>query len=125
RGHRRATWRRIRPDPWLPSIRPLLGRGHDARRTEEPEHGVGRLGALRQPRLGLLPVDHELDRLRARVVVADDLDGPTVAGAPAVGDDDAVGRLLGRADARQPDASCHGCLVYLLRDSGRWGAPPS
>src|SRR5690349_13579954 len=57
----------------------LLGR-EDPRRAEEPCDGVGRLGALGEPGARLVGVDVELDRLRARVVVADRLDRPTVAG---------------------------------------------
>ena len=66
----------------------------------------------------------ELDRLGARVVVAERLDRAAVAGAAAVGDDDAIGRLLRRADARQPDADCHVWLVLLLYRDGWGGAAP-
>src|SRR4029077_7467485 len=106
--------RRIRPGPWLPSSRPLLGGGQDARLTEEPSDGVGRLGALVEPRLCPIGIDDELGRFSARVVVPERLERSPVTGASAVGDDDAIAGLLVRADARQPDTDCHEC-----------GTPPS
>src|SRR6185503_16106560 len=87
----------------------LLGGGDDARVPEQAQDGVRGLRALGEPRLRLVFVDDERDGLGARVVVPDDLDRSPVAGAAAVGDDDSVSRLLGRANARQPDADCHGC----------------
>src|SRR6202008_3437331 len=43
-----------------------------------------------------------------------------VAGAAAVGDDDPIGWLLRRADARQPNADCHAVLLPpLCRPVGR------
>src|SRR6266566_2123474 len=89
----------------------LLSGGHDAGRAQEAEDGVRRLGALGQPGGRLFGVDVELDRLGSGVVVADDLDRPTVAGGAPVSDDDAIGRLLRRAHARQPDSDCHLDLI--------------
>src|SRR5258705_4471425 len=99
----------------------LLSGGHDAGRAEEAEDGIRWLGALGLPGGRLLGVDVELDRLGSRVVVADDLDRPTVAGGAAVGDDDAVGRLFRRAHARQPDSDCHLGLVPPWYTVRRWG----
>src|SRR4051794_1102057 len=97
----------------------LLGRGHDARVPEQAKDGVRRLGALREPGLRLVGIDLERDRIGPRVVVAKRLDRSTVACASAVGDDDPVGRLLRRADAREPDTDCHGYSFFLgLRDAG-------
>ena len=55
---------------------------------------------------------------RARVVVAEGLERPPVTGATAVGDDDAIARLLVRADAREPDANCHEWWCSSLVDAG-------
>src|SRR5689334_7495218 len=105
---------------WAPLL--LLGR-NDAGVAEQSEDGVGRLRALREPGAGLLGVDVDLDRFRPRVVVADRLDRAAVARGARVGDDHAVGRLLRRADARQPDPDCHGLLLppELLGTVGGWG----
>ena len=72
--------------------------------------------------LALSASTHELDRLAARVVVTERLEGAAVAGAAPVGDDDAVRRLLVRADARQSDADCHGCCVPPLGSGVRAGS---
>src|SRR4029450_6424797 len=101
--------------PAAASVGPLLPGGRDARVLEQPLDRVGGLRALGQPRLRLVGVDVDLDRLRAGVVVADRLDRPAVAGAAAVGHDHAVARLFGRADPGQPDSDCH------VLSSGAWG----
>jgi len=74
---------------------------------EEAEDRVGRERALGEPLADLVDVDGELDRSGPRVVVADRLDGLAVAGAAAVHDDDAVGRLLRGPDASEANSNCH------------------
>src|SRR3990170_3156029 len=88
-------------------IAALLPGGQHARHLEQPLDGVGRLGALREPRLRALDVDLELDGLRPRVVVPDRLDRATVARVAGIRDDDTVRRLLLRPDAREPDPNGH------------------
>src|SRR6478609_9043971 len=100
----------------------LLGR-QDAGGLEQAGDRVGRLGALGKPRRRLLGVDVELDRLGPGVVVADRRDRPAVPGRARVGDDHAVGWLLPRDHARQPDADCHRCCVSSMGlAAGVWGA---
>ena len=102
--------------------RPYLAAGRMPACAEQAGDGVGRLGALGEPGLGLVGVDLELDRLGARVVVAERLDATAVAGAAAVGDDDTIGRLLRRADAREPDADCHGWFGSSSDGGDAWAS---
>src|SRR3712207_1195487 len=57
---------------------PLLAGRQDAGLLEQAGDGVGRLRALGQPVLRLVGVDVQLDGLRARVVVADGIDGAAI-----------------------------------------------
>src|SRR5690606_14518488 len=77
--------------------------------VEEAGHAVGRRRALREPRLGLLHVEHDaLGALgQQRVVGADLLDEAAVARRARVGDDDAVERALLGARAGHADLQGH------------------
>src|SRR5581483_6978709 len=66
-----------------------------------------RLRALAQPVERLVVVEIEVRRVLARAVVTDRLDDPTVTRRARVGDDDAVGRLLGLAHPHQTDLHGH------------------
>src|SRR6516165_12790194 len=79
----------------------------DALRLEELRHRLGRLGAFGEPAAHLLLVEVDERRIRLRVVAADDLDELAVARRARIGGDDAVDRVLLRADPRQPELYCH------------------
>src|SRR4029077_17713246 len=99
--------RRTRRAPWHSSRALLLLCRQDAGGAEQASHGVRRLGALRHPRLRLLGIYLEVDRLGARVVVPERLDRATVPGAPGIGYHDPVAGCLLRADARESDPNRH------------------
>src|SRR5262245_18005274 len=79
----------------------------DAGAAEQARDGVRGQCALGEPRLGLVGVDGQLDRICARVVVPERLDRAAVPRAAGVGDDHAIARLLRGADAGQADANGH------------------
>src|SRR5438093_5039822 len=81
-------------------------------RLEQALDRVGRLRALREPVLDLVLVELDRRRVGLRVVAADDLDELAVARRARVGGDDAVDRILLRADPRQPELHCH--VFYLF-----------
>src|SRR6476659_7636737 len=85
----------------------LSARRLDALGAKQSRHGAGRLGAMGEPVLGALRVDHDRRGIGLRVVVPDRLDRPAVARRAAVGDDDAPDRVLSRPDSSEPDSYGH------------------
>src|SRR5207302_2925049 len=79
----------------------------DSLRLEELRHRLRRQRALLEPAAHLLFVEVDERRLRLRVVAADDLDELAVARRARIGGDDAVDRVLLRADPRQSQFHCH------------------
>src|SRR4051794_11570 len=118
---RRAGGRACRPPPRSPrrarrrarrraggqARRRALTRLLDALGLEELRHRLGRQGTLGEPAAHLLLVEVDQRRVRLRVVAADDLDELAVARRARIGGDDAVDRVLLRADPRQPELHCH------------------
>ena len=109
---------------------PTCCRRDDAGLLEQAADGVGRLGALGEPVLGLGLVDAQLDRVGPRVVVPDRVDRAPVAGGSAVGDDEPVAsaawsRRRGSGGCGRPWG---GCSSWWLAGPGqadvgrRWGA---
>src|SRR3954452_21390691 len=78
----------------------------DSLSLEELRHRLGRQRPLGQPAAHLLLVEVDERRIRLRVVAADDLDELAVARRARIGGDDAVDRVLLRADPRQPEIHC-------------------
>src|SRR4029079_17667601 len=79
----------------------------DSLSLEEPRHRLGRRRPFLEAAAHLLLVDDDERRIRLRVVAADDLDELAVARRARIGGDDAVDRVLLRADPRQPELHCH------------------
>src|SRR5436305_13401227 len=76
-------------------------------RLQQALDRVGGLRALREPVLDLVLVELDRRGIGLRVVATDDLDELAVARGTRVGSNDAVDRILLRADARQPQLDCH------------------
>src|SRR5918999_1592785 len=87
--------------------RPAFMLSVNARSLEQPRDRRARLRTLGEPVLHLRLVEVDRRGVGLRVVAPDDLDEAPVPRRARVGDDDAVDRVLLRADARQPDPYSH------------------
>src|SRR5699024_1568382 len=81
---------------------------------EQVPDGVGGLGAVGDPGLGLRCVDLDLGGLTHGIVGADLLDETAVAGEAAVGHHHTVERGLLGAHTAQSDLHCHNCFLLKM-----------
>lgn len=92
-----------------------MSRLEDAGAPQERADGVRRQGAVVEPVVGTLRLHLEAVLCLTRMVMADDLDEAPIAGARAVGDDDAIVRLLLAADTAETNSNGHcGILIQVV-----------
>src|SRR5438552_2883839 len=102
---------------------PLMPWGFTTRPTSSiANRRCRRLRSLLQPGDRLLVVDLDAGRLEPRLIGAQDLDEPPVAGRPSVGRDQPIRRLLLLSHPHQAELHCH--LLISRCAFGRVTRPP-
>ena len=100
RERNRGSLKLLRQPRFVPGLQ-------HARAAQQRPHGVRRQRAVVEPVVGAVLLDLEAVFCLTRMVVADDFHETPIARARAVGDDNAVVRLLLAADTAETNSNCH------------------